>query len=216
MSDEMGNLVGKQLNSMTYIAEKPPKDYMVMVGFQGLHVEKVINNRKGNIPELTDKDMESFIKKFTHMNFKVNASSLQEAITRVSQTAAQMAYIDAIAKGFDLLGQLYNDLHTGDVPQEIADKLGFDADITDMDRLYQCIANLTMTNMDMFMDIAESTDKGAKNITKMNIPEITSIIAFEEGHHTAMFAMTAQEMSDITDKVSKAIEEMGQDNEGDE
>ena len=66
-TDEMKNLVSKQLDNMNYIAEKPPKDYMVMVGFQGLHIEKVINNRKGNIPELTNEDMESFIKKFTHM-----------------------------------------------------------------------------------------------------------------------------------------------------
>lgn len=214
-TDEMKNLVSKQLDNMNYIAEKPPKDYMVMIGFEKLHAEKVIANRKGMIPELTDNDLDKFVSKFTSMSFKVNASTLQEAITRVSQTAAQMSYIDALAKGFDLLGQLYSDLHKGQAPEEVLEKLGFDADISEMDRLYQCIANMTITNMDMFMDIAESTNKGAKNIVKMNLPEITSIIAFEEGRHTAMFAMTEQEMEDITDKVSKAIEQMEEDNEGD-
>ena len=74
-----------------------------------------------------------------------------------------------------------------------------------------------MTNIDMYLDVADSSDKGSKNITKMKMPEITSIIAFEEGKHTTMFAMSQQEMSDIADKVSKAIEEMEKENDkGDE
>ena len=217
-TDEMKNLVSKQLDNMNYIPEKPPKDYMVMIGFEKLHVEKVIANRKGMIPELTDNDLDKFVSQFTSMSFKVNASTLQEAITRVSQTAAQMSYIDALGKGFDLLGQLYSDLNAGEAPEQVLDKLGFDADITEMDRLYQCIANMTITNMDMFMDIAESRDKGAKNIDKMKLPEITSIIAFEEGRHKSMFAMTEQEMEDITDKVSKLVEQekKREEQEGDE
>ena len=217
-TDERKNLVSKQLDNMNYIPEKPPKDYMVMIGFEKLHVEKVIANRKGMIPELTDNDLDKFVSQFTSMSFKVNASTLQEAITRVSQTAAQMSYLDALGKGFDLLGQLYTDLNAGEAPEQVLDKLGFDADITEMDRLYQCIANMTITNMDMFMDIAESRDKGAKNIDKMKLPEITSIIAFEEGRHKSMFAMTEQEMEDITDKVSKLVEQdkKREEQEGDE
>ena len=167
---------------------------------------------------MTDNDLDKFVSQFTSMSFKVNASTLQEAITRVSQTAAQMSYIDALGKGFDLLGQLYSDLNAGEAPEQVLDKLGFDADITEMDRLYQCIANMTITNMDMFMDIAESRDKGAKNIDKMKLPEITSIIAFEEGRHKSMFAMTEQEMEDITDKVSKLVEQdkKREEQEGDE
>ena len=217
-TDEMKNLVSKHLDYMNYIPETPPKDYMVMIGFEKLHVEKVIANRKGMIPELTDNDLDKFVSQFTSMSIKVNASKLQEAITRVSQTAAQMSYIDALGKGFDLLGQLYSDLNAGEAPEQVLDKLGFDADITEMDRLYQCIANMTITNMDMFMDIAESRDKGAKNIDKMKLPEITSIIAFEEGRHKSMFAMTEQEMEDITDKVSKLVEQdkKREEQEGDE
>ena len=212
-TDEMKNLVSKQLDNMNYIPEKPPKDYMVMIGFEKLHVEKVIANRKGMIPELTDNDLDKFVSQFTSMSFKVNASTLQEAITRVSQTAAH-----ALGKGFDLLGQLYSDLNAGEAPEQVLDKLGFDADITEMDRLYQCIANMTITNMDMFMDIAASRAKGAKNIDKMKLPEITSIIAFEEGRHKSMFAMTEQEMEDITDKVSKLVEQdkKREEQEGDE
>jgi hypothetical protein len=187
MSDELKGLIDNQLNVMNYIPETEPKDYMVIVGFEKLHAQAVIKNRKGNIPSLTDKDIDSFLKKFTNLTFKVNASSVQEAISRVTVTTANMAYIDAIAKGFD------------------------------MDRLYQCVSNLTLTNMDMYLDVADSTDKGSKNIAKMNMPQITSIIAFEEGSHTSMFAMTNQEMSDITEKVSKAIEEMEKENDkGDE
>jgi hypothetical protein len=217
MSDELKGLIDNQLNVMNYIPETEPKDYMVIVGFEKLHAQAVIKNRKGHIPSLTDKDIDSFLKKFTNLTFKVNASSVQEAISRVTVTTANMAYIDAIAKGFDLLAQLYTDLDTGNVPEGIKEKLGFDADISDMDRLYQCVSNLTLTNMDMYLDVADSTDKGSKNIAKMNMPQITSIIAFEEGSHTSMFAMTNQEMSDITEKVSKAIEEMEKENDkGDE
>ena len=213
----MKGLIDKQLDKMNYIPEVEPKDYMVIVGFEKLHVTKIIKNRKSNIPDLTDDEMDKFLQKFTNLNFKVNASSVQEAISRVTVTTANMAYLDAIAKGFDLLAQLYSDLDTGNVPDGIGEKLGFDADISDMERLYQCVANLTMTNMDMYLDVADSSDKGSKNIAKMKMPHITSIIAFEEGKHTSMFAMTDQEMNDITDKVSKAIEEMEKENDkGDE
>lgn len=217
MSDELEGLIDKQLDKMNYIPELEPKDYMVIVGFEKLHVTKIIKNRKGNVPDLTDEDMDKFLQKFTNLTFKVNASSVQEAISRVTVTTANMAYLDAIAKGFDLLAQLYSDLDTGNVPDTIGDKLGFDANISDMERLYQCVANLTMTNMDMYLDVADSSDKGSKNIAKMKMPEITSIIAFEEGKHTTMFAMSAQEMTDIAEKVSKAIEEMEKENDkGDE
>lgn len=217
MGNELEGLIDKQLDKMNYIPELEPKDYMVIVGFENLHATKVVKNRKKNMPSLSDEDIDSFLKKFTNLTFKVNASSVQEAISRVTVTTANMAYIDAIAKGFDLLAQLYTDLDTGNAPEGITDKLGFDADITDMERLYQCVANLTLTNMDMYLDVADSTDKGSKNIAKMNMPQITSIIAFEEGKHTTMFAMSDQEMSDITEKVSKAIEEMEKENEeGDE
>ena len=52
----------------------------------------------------------------------------------------------------------------------------------------------------------------------MKLPEITSIIAFEEGRHKSMFAMTEQEMEDITDKVSKLVEQdkKREEQEGDE
>lgn len=217
MSNELEGLIDKQLDKMNYIPESDPKDYMVIVGFERLHATKVIKNRRGNVPSLTDEDIDKFAQKFTNLTFKVNASSVQEAISRVTVTTANMAYIDAIAKGFDLLAQLYTDLDTGNAPEGIKDKLGFDVDITDLERLYQCVANLTMTNMDMYLDIADSSDKGSKNIAKMNMPQITSIIAFEEGKHTTMFAMSDQEMSDITQKVSKAIEEMEKENDkGDE
>lgn len=217
MSNELEGLIDKQLDKMNYIPESDPKDYMVIVGFEKLHATKVIKNRRGNVPSLTDEDIDKFAQKFTNLTFKVNASSVQEAISRVTVTTANMAYIDAIAKGFDLLAQLYTDLDTGNAPEGIKDKLGFDVDITDLERLYQCVANLTMTNMDMYLDIADSSDKGSKNIAKMNMPQITSIIAFEEGKHTTMFAMSDQEMSDITQKVSKAIEEMEKENDkGDE
>jgi|TARA_R100000084_G_scaffold41709_2_gene17013 hypothetical protein len=217
MNDELEGLIDKQLDKMNYIPELEPKDYMVIVGFEKLHVTKIIKNRKGNVPDLTDEDMDKFLQKFTNLTFKVNASSVQEAISRVTVTTANMAYLDAIAKGFDLLAQLYSDLDTGNVPDGIGEKLGFDANISDMERLYQCVANLTMTNMDMYLDVADSSDKGSKNISKMKMPEITSIIAFEEGKHTTMFAMSAQEMTDIADKVSKAIEEMEKENDkGDE
>ena len=217
MNDELEGLIDKQLDKMNYIPEVEPKDYMVIVGFEKLHVTKIIKNRKGNVPDLTDEDMDKFLQKFTNLTFKVNASSVQEAISRVTVTTANMAYLDAIAKGFDLLAQLYSDLDTGNVPDGIGEKLGFDANISDMERLYQCVANLTMTNMDMYLDVADSSDKGSKNIAKMKMPHITSIIAFEEGKHTTMFAMSAQEMTDIADKVSKAIEEMEKENDkGDE
>ncbi len=213
----MESLIDKQLDKMNYIPEVEPKDYMVIVGFEKLHSTKVIKNRKGNVPDLTDDDIDKFLQKFTNLTFKVNASSVQEAISRVTVTTANMAYLDAIAKGFDLLAQLYSDLDTGNVPDTIAEKLGFSADISDLERLYQCVANLTMTNMDMYLDVADSSDKGSKNIAKMKMPYITSIIAFEEGKHTSMFAMTDQEMNDITEKVSKAIEEMEKENDkGDE
>tara|TARA_B100000003_G_C10891288_1_gene355329 strand:- start:550 stop:1203 length:654 start_codon:yes stop_codon:yes gene_type:complete len=217
MKNEMESLIDKQLDKMNYIPEVEPKDYMVIVGFEKLHSTKVIKNRKGNVPDLTDDDIDKFLQKFTNLTFKVNASSVQEAISRVTVTTANMAYLDAIAKGFDLLAQLYSDLDTGNVPDTIAEKLGFSADISDLERLYQCVANLTMTNMDMYLDVADSSDKGSKNIAKMKMPYITSIIAFEEGKHTSMFAMTDQEMNDITEKVSKAIEEMEKENDkGDE
>ena len=110
MNDELEGLIDKQLDKMNYIPELEPKDYMVIVGFEKLHVTKIIKNRKGNVPDLTDEDMDKFLQKFTNLTFKVNASSVQEAISRVTVTTANMAYLDAIAKGFDLLAQLYSDL----------------------------------------------------------------------------------------------------------
>jgi len=202
----MGDLVDKQFNSMPYLAETQPSDYMVMIGFDKTYIEKVVMEKRGKIDDVPDEFIDKYAKNISSLHFKVQASSLQEAIARVEQTTNYMLYVDGIAKGFSLFLRLYKDLDNGKAPQEVMDRLGSDVGIDEMERVTEIIANLTMTNIQMYEDVAESNHSGAEALAKLSKPEIVSVIAFKEGHHTSMFSMSDNEMENLQDKIQQAID----------
>lgn len=216
---QMGDLIGTQLNDMNYIPEVEPKDYLVIVGFDNTLTSKIFKDSlKDMKQEMVDEKLlpnadavdDNFIDKmatdFSSLTFKVNASSTQEAIARVMNTMTYATYMDGITKGLKLYHRVAQDVFSGKAPDNI--QVQFTNMLDDNDKIEHITKMMFLTNLSMFKDLVESSNKTADDVVQMGIPSVTSIMCVEEGKEMSMFKMPSSEMDKVANAVNQVLDKL--------
>ena len=206
MERNIEDMAQKALNDMEYVPEKEPVDYMCVVSLGNLQVAKTIKAMTKDMPENIDADVrevaDTVTKGMSMINLKVNASSIQEATTRVYETISKLFFIDGMTNGFDILHNLIVEHDKGELPEQMME--GIDA--TGIQATNNIYANSIFTNMGLFQDIADSTSKGAEIMSNMDFPVIKSILVFEEGHIEGLFGDMPEKLQQM---INETIDEEG-------
>lgn len=207
MAKNIEDIAQAALNDLEYIPEKEAIDYMCIVSLGSLQVTQAIKEMTKNMPESIDADVqevaETVTKGMNVINLKVNASSIQEATTRVYETISKLFFIDGMSNGFDILYNLILDHDKGELPEQMME--GINA--TGIQATGNIYANSIFTNVSLFKDIADSSSKGAEVMANMKFPTIKSILVFEEGHIEGLFG-------DMPEKVQQMLNEIDDEQGG--
>ena len=201
MEESIENIAQAALNDLEYIPEKEAIDYMCIVSLGNLQVTQTIKAMTKNMPENIDAEVkevaDTVTKGMSVINLKVNASSTQEATTRVFETISKLFFIDGMTNGFDILYNLILDHDKGELPEQMME--GIDA--TGIQATSNIYANSVFTNMGLFKDIADSSSKGADIMANMKFPTIKSILVFEEGHIEGLFGDIPANLKEKLDNI---------------
>ena len=215
---QIGDLIGNQLNDMNYIPEIEPKDYMVIVGFDNALTSKIFKDSLKDMKQemvdekllpnadvVDDKFIEKMATDFSSMTFKVNASSTQEAISRVMNTMSYAMYMDGITKGLKLFHKVAQDVFGGKAPDNIQEQF---AGMLDDDKIEHIAKMMMLTNLGMFKDLVDSSNKTAEDVVSMGMPSVTSIMCVEEGKEMSMFKMPSSEMDRVANAVNQVLDKL--------
>ena len=218
---QMGDLIGTQLNEMNYIPEVEPKDYLVIVGFDNTLTSKIFKDSLKDMKQemvdekllpnadaIDDKFIDKMATDFSSLTFKVNASSTQEAIARVMNTMTYATYMDGITKGLKLYHRVAQDVFSGKAPDNIQEQF---TGMLDDDKIEHITKMMMLTNLGMFKDLVESSNKTAEDVVQMNIPSVTSIMCVEEGKEMSMFKMPSSEMDKVANAVSQVLDKLDEE-----
>ena len=201
MAKNIEDIAQAALNDMEYLPEKEAIDYMCIVSLGNLQVTQTIKAMTKNMPESIDAEVkevaDTVTKGMSVINLKVNASSTQEATTRVYETISKLFFIDGMTNGFDILYNLILDHDKGELPEQMMK--GIDA--TGIQATSNIYANSVFTNMGLFKDIADSSSKGAEIMANMKFPTIKSILVFEEGHIEGLFGDMPEKLQEMINEI---------------
>jgi len=218
---QIGDLIGNQLNDMNYIPEVEPKDYMVIVGFDNSLTSKIFKDSLKDMKQemvdekllpnadvVDDKFIEKMATDFSSMTFKVNASSTQEAISRVMNTMSYAMYMDGITKGLKLFHKVAQDVFSGNAPDNIQKQF---EGMLDDDKIEHITKMMMLTNLSMFKDLVDSSNKTADDVVSMGMPSVTSIMCVEEGKEMSMFKMPSSEMDRVANAVNQVLDKLDEE-----